>query len=154
MRKKSYTKFTKKNMPIRPFSTDTYTDLAKKFYRNTSCTEQLYSDKKEIKCVNDLDITKCCENKIKELYNESYSIDTCYNKNNTNFQFSCNEEHLKMLLLSILISFIILLVILVVIVIVKNLDCCCEYNETKNKKRNRFKERLLINNTSNPLYGT
>lgn len=143
-------------MPMPIFSPNTYTDLAKKFYKSANCTSMFYNQKNEIKCKNELDVVVCCETKIQEIYNKSYKIDTCYNENNSSFQFICNEEHFKTFLVDLLVTFLIILLILIILVIIKNMDMCCDNksNEKKEKRSNSFRERLLINNTNNPLYGT
>lgn len=142
-------------MPMPVFSTDTYTDISKKFYKLDNCTFHLYSQKKEIECKQEIDVNVCCEKKIREIYNKSYKIDTCYNEDSSNFQFICNEEHFKTFLVDLLVTFLIILLILIILVIIKNLDMCCDCEcKKKRKKSNSFRERLLINNTNNPLYGT
>ena len=112
-------------------------------YYESNCTNFINSTNQDLSCKENISVSKCCRNFIKNLYNISYELNQCYNINNKYVNFICNKEIENMEEVEyeyiIIGSLIILLMvfILCIYIYIRN-----DYNFQKKKN---FKNYLLVN---------
>ena len=137
-------------MPFPIYSNNYKTSLITNYYNSNICKSELFSYKNNINfnCKNS-DNNKCCLDKLKEIYNKSYKINTCYIIKNKNINFDCENEKL---IETIFYCFIILLIILLFLISICFFMSIKDY--CRKKKYNTISDKLTLINYTNPCYNT